>query len=79
MTSENSYYILTCPVKILLQKAVKRNCVIFFVLKNIYLLFTHISIYLYIYIYFIYKKVYIYIYIYKNIKGIKILHLISQP
>ena len=37
MTSENSCYIVTCPVKLLLEKTVKRNvtynCVIFSVLK----------------------------------------------
>ena len=44
MTSENSCYIVTCPVKLLLEKAVKRNvtynCVIFSVLKA-YIFISH--------------------------------------
>ena len=54
MASENSCYIVTCPVNLLLEKVVKRNvtkkCVLF-----LSYMYTYIYIYIYIYIYMITK------------------------
>ena len=60
MSSENSCYILTCSVKILLEKAVN---IIYMYNIYVYIFKIHINIYIYVYIYIIYLY-YIYVYIY---------------
>ena len=68
--------------KNIVTKSCKAKLCYFFCLEEyLFIIYTYIYIFIYIYIYILYIKKYIsiYIYIYKNIKGIKILHLISQP